>query len=173
MQILENGNVGIGTDTPQEKLDLNGRARVCSIEITGGCDLAEPFEISEPQSIPQGSVVCIDENSPGALKRSHQPYDRRVAGIVSGAGGLNPGLLLSQDGKMDSGVHVALTGRVYAMATTFNGPIQPGDLLTTSGIEGHAMKVTDYQRAQGAIIGKAMSSLEEDTGLVLVLVTLQ
>ena len=35
------------------------------------------------------------------------------------------------------------------------------------------MKATDHDRAQGAIIGKAMSSLEEGTGMVLVLVTLQ
>jgi hypothetical protein len=35
------------------------------------------------------------------------------------------------------------------------------------------MKVTDYKKAQGAIIGKAMSSLGEGHGLVLVFVTLQ
>jgi hypothetical protein len=33
--------------------------------------------------------------------------------------------------------------------------------------------VTDYARAQGAILGKAMGSLEVETGLVLILVTLQ
>jgi len=52
-------------------------------------------------------------------------------------------------------------------------PIKPGDLLTTSDTPGHAMKVTEHPRAQGAILGKAMSSLESGTGLVLVLVTLQ
>jgi hypothetical protein len=35
------------------------------------------------------------------------------------------------------------------------------------------MKVTDFARAQGAIVGKAMSSLFEGRGLVLVLVNLQ
>ena len=35
------------------------------------------------------------------------------------------------------------------------------------------MKVTDATRADGAVIGKAMSSLDDDTGLVLVLVNLQ
>jgi hypothetical protein len=38
---------------------------------------------------------------------------------------------------------------------------------------GHAIKVTDFARAQGAVLGKAMSSLESGRGLVLVLVTLQ
>ena len=53
------------------------------------------------------------------------------------------------------------------------GPIKPGDLLTTSDIPGHAKKVTNQARAQGAVIGKAMSPLGEGDGMVLVLVTLQ
>jgi len=35
------------------------------------------------------------------------------------------------------------------------------------------MKVTDHARAQGAVLGKAMTGLKEGSGLVLVLVTLQ
>ena len=51
--------------------------------------------------------------------------------------------------------------------------MRPGDLLTTSDTPGHAMKVADRDKAQGAIIGKAMTSLKSGRGLVLVLVTLQ
>ena len=35
------------------------------------------------------------------------------------------------------------------------------------------MKVTDHEKARGAIIGKAMTRLDGGTGLVLVLVSLQ
>jgi len=35
------------------------------------------------------------------------------------------------------------------------------------------MKVTEYAQAQGAILGKAMSTLDKGKGLVLMLVTLQ
>jgi len=35
------------------------------------------------------------------------------------------------------------------------------------------MKAVDLTRAQGAILGKAMSSLDEGRGLVLVLISLQ
>ena len=49
----------------------------------------------------------------------------------------------------------------------------PGDLLTTAELEGHAMRATDPERCHGAVIGKAMSALDADTGLVLVLVNLQ
>ena len=164
------GNVGIGTSSPQYPLDVNGRTRTSVLEITGGMDLAEPFEISESQPIPKGALVIIDEENPGQLKLSHQAYDKRVAGVVSGAGGINPGLTLTQQGVMEGGQNVALSGRVYALATAANGPIKPGDLLTTSDVPGHAMKATDNERAYGAVIGKSMSTLQTGEGLVLVLI---
>jgi len=68
---------------------------------------------------------------------------------------------------------VALTGRVYCLVDASYGAIEPGDLLTTSDTAGHAMKVTNHTKAHGAIIGKAMTRLEQGKGLVLVLVTLQ
>jgi hypothetical protein len=95
-----------------------------------------------------------------------------VAGIISGAGGINPGLTLTQEGKLAGSQHVALIGKVYALATAANGTIEPGDLLTTSSVPGHAMKATDQTRWPGAVIGKPMSALEEGEGLVLVLVNL-
>jgi hypothetical protein len=142
------------------------------LTITGGADIAEPFEMSHDE-ITKGSVVVIDEQNPGKLKLSAQAYDTRVAGVVSGAGGVKPGLTLQQEDKLDGGQQVALTGRVYVHADATQEAIQPGDLLTTSDTPGHAMKVTDHTRAQGAILGKAMTALGEGKGLVLVLVTLQ
>ena len=167
------GNVGIGTENPEYKLDVVGTTATDVLVIRGGADLAEPFEISDKKEITKGALVVIDENNPGQLKLSDRQYDKRVAGVVSGAGGLSPGLTLSQKGIIDNGVHVALTGRVYAMADCSNGPIKPGDLLTTSSVPGHTMKATDRKRSYGSVIGKAMSSLEKGRGLVLVLVNLQ
>ncbi|MBC8367872.1 hypothetical protein H8E52_10710 [bacterium] len=143
------------------------------MQITGGADLAEPFAVAQEERVHPGALLVIDEANPGKLKLSHGEYDCKVAGVVSGAGGVNPGLTLSQDGVFDEGKNLALSGRVYAMADASNGAIHPGDLLTTSGREGHAMKATDRDRSHGAVIGKAMTSLEEGTGLVLVLVNLQ
>ena len=71
---------------------------------------------------------------------------------------------------------VALTGRVYVRCNAENGPIEPGDLLTTSSTGGVAMRATDPARAFGAVFGKALSrfSAEDgEEGLVLVLVSLQ
>jgi hypothetical protein len=119
-------------------------------------------------------VVSIDPQNPGGLVVSNKAYDRRVACIISGAGGIQPGMLMSQSGSIAGGEHpVALTGRVYCWADASNSPIEPGDMLTTSTTSGYAMKVKDYTKAQGAAIGKAMTSLRDGKGLVLVLVMLQ
>jgi len=66
-----------------------------------------------------------------------------------------------------------MAGRVYVKAMVAGGAIAPGDLLTTSDVPGHAMRASDPERAFGTVLGKAMSALEEGTGLVLVLVNLQ
>jgi hypothetical protein len=170
-------------DIDQLVIRTDGTTAVKVLQILGGADLSEQFEVSpldtasvEPHShsIAPGMVVAIDPSNPGKLIVSGQAYDRRVAGIISGAGGIKPGMVVGQEGSIANGAHpVALTGRVYCWADATNGPIEPGDLLTTSDTPGHAMKVKNHKKAQGAIIGKAMTSLKTGKGLVLVLVTLQ
>jgi len=54
-----------------------------------------------------------------------------------------------------------------------NGSIKRGDLLVTSLTEGHAMKGTIRSRMLGAIVGKALGSLDSGTGVIEVLVSLQ
>jgi hypothetical protein len=153
-----------------------------ALTIKGGSDFSENFDVNAAEAtreavrtkVEAGLVVSIDPTNPGKLQLSTQAYDRRVAGIISGAGGVNPGMMMSQPGTLADGQHpVALTGRVYCWADASQGAIEPGDLLTTSFTPGHAMKVTELAKAQGAIIGKAMTGLKEGKGLVLVLVTLQ
>jgi hypothetical protein len=98
-----------------------------------------------------------------------------VAGIISGANGIQPGLTLGQKGTVADGeMPVASIGRVWCYVDAdAGGPVEAGDLLTTSNTPGHAMKASDNSAANGALLGKAMSALESGRGMVFVLVSLQ
>jgi hypothetical protein len=166
-----------GTATVVLDADQGGEGRITTqvLQITGGADLSEQFDInSASHTLEPGMIVSIDPENPGELKLTTHAFDRNVAGIVSGAGGVKPGMLMGQVGTAANGKHpVALTGRVYCQVDASHGAIRPGDLITTSDTPGHGMKATNPAQAQGAIIGKAMTALESGKGLVLVLVSLQ
>ncbi len=141
------------------------------LELGEGLDYAEGFDNAGKQEVEPGMVVIIDLDRPGELRMSQTPYDNKVAGIVAGAKGLGSGVRLGAD-RYD--MDVALAGRVYCNVDATHTGIEPGDLLTTSSTPGHAMKAVDYDLARGAILGKAMQSLEKgQKGQILVLVTLQ
>lgn len=171
------GNIGIGTNNPAEKLHVNGNIRAKVIIIEGGADLAESYDVAPAGDVKPtpGMVVSIDPHRIGKLRIASGAYDRTVAGIISGADGVAPGLVLGQKGTVADGEHpIANVGRVWCYVDAdAGGPVVPGDLLTTSNTPGHAMKASDAARASGATMGKAMSKLESGKGLVLVLVTLQ
>ena len=171
LTILGTGNVGIGTTAPAAKLDVNGTARVKVLEITGA-DLAEKFPTSE--ALEPGTVVEIDPDNPGQLRKAHGAYNTRVAGVVAGANGLSKGIILGNLEGSENHTPIAMSGRVWVHADATHEAIEPGDLLTTSDLPGHAMKASDPSRAHGTVIGKAMTRLEKGkTGMVLVLVNLQ
>lgn len=142
------------------------------IELGKGLDYAEGFDVVDgSDAVAPGSVLVIDPDNPGHLTCSRHAYDSKVAGIVAGANALGSGVRLGA-GQFDH--DVALAGRVYCNVIAFDEAIRPGDLLTTSGVPGTAMKVSDADRARGAILGKAMEPLAKGTkGQILVLVTLQ
>ncbi len=163
------GNLNIRLDA------TTGTTRTKILEITGGADLSEQFDVASGDTpLDPGMVVSIDPYNPGKLTISAEAYDAKVAGIISGAGGVGTGMMMSHSGTVADGDHpVALTGRVYCWVDASQGAVKPGDLLTTSSTPGHAMKVTDRLQASGAILGKAMTGLKDGKGLVLVLVSLQ
>jgi hypothetical protein len=107
------------------------------------------------------------------LCRSSQPYDRRVAGVVSGAGNYRPGIVMDRNTSDRVRQPIALMGKVFCLVDAGYGAVSVGDLLTTSATPGHAMKAGDPQRAFGSVIGKAMRPLPEGQGLVPILIALQ
>lgn len=139
--------------------------------ILQNADAAEDFDVADPESIEPGTVMVIDEAS--RLRRCERGYDKCVAGVISGAGDLRPGVILGRSAARTNRLPVALIGRVMCKADAEFGPIGVGDLLTTSPNPGHAMKASDPAAAFGAVIGKALSPLREGRGLIPILVALQ
>lgn len=121
-------------------------------------DHAEVFELAQRDGVVPGTVLAITDD--GRLAPTTAAYDPRVIGVVSGAGGLRPGLVLGtrEDGTSD--LPVALNGQVYVRISSEGGAVSPGDLLVPSGRPGVAMRAADRQRAFGAVLGKALESFE-------------
>jgi len=176
------GHVGIGTTAPASTLHVAGDITITkgnasgNISVAGdvlltGADCAENFDTVEAALIDPGTVVVIDAE--GALRQSRMPYDRKVAGVVSGAGDYRHGLLLDKRSSDEGRVPVALVGKVYCKVDAQQSPIEVGDLLTTSPTPGHAMKATEPTKAFGAVIGKALRALPSGSGLIPILVALQ
>ena len=135
-----------------------------------GADCAERFDIADEQRVEPGDVLIVGDGEELVLSLS--AYDRRVLGVVSGAGGYKPGLILDSSKEMGR-APVALMGKVFCKVDASEHPIKAGDMLTTSDRRGFAMKAADPTRAFGAVLGKALRSLASGQGLIPVLVALQ
>jgi hypothetical protein len=134
-------------------------------------DCAEQFDMRDATSPEPGTVLVIDDEE--KLWESQSPYDKRVAGVVSGAGEYRPAIVLDRKASLEGRASIALVGKVYCKVDADPAPIAVGDLLTTSARSGFAMKATDSARAFGAVIGKALKPLPSGQGMIPILVALQ
>ena len=134
-------------------------------------DCAEDFDIAEAAPVEPGTVMVL--NDFGALAASQRPYDKRVAGVVSGAGAFKPGIVLDRRETGAVRQPIALLGKVYCKVDAQFSAIAVDDLLTTSPTPGHAMAANDPARAFGAVIGKALRPLPSGQGLIPILIALQ
>lgn len=168
--VLVTGNLTANGNIQCDVASLNTVNAAVDV-VLGGGDCAEHFDLAEEGPLEPGTVVVIDED--GAVRQSRREYDKRVAGVVSGAGGYKPGIVLDRRVTSRARTLVALVGKVYCKVDATDAPIVVGDLLTASRTPGHAMKANDPRRAFGAVIGKALASQVQGQGLIPILVALQ
>ncbi|MEW5896001.1 MAG: hypothetical protein AB1650_09655 [Candidatus Omnitrophota bacterium] len=168
------GNVPTGVAGVQLRLDTTGEFAL---------DLAEHFRSDERLS--PGSVVIINEAT-GKVSESISPYSRNVVGIVSTSPAMvfeNSRIIINPKGDETPSVNqgttsrIALKGRVPVKVTLENGPIKPGDPLTSSSLAGHAMKSADPEKSWGTTIGKALEGFSggpegQSEGVITAFVTL-
>jgi hypothetical protein len=165
------GNVATSGNGNFGNVAVSGNVTVSGDVILNGGDCAEEFDIAEAGDIEPGTVMVLDQD--GALHQSQHAYDKRVAGVVSGAGDYKPGLILDRQQSRDNRVAVALVGKVYCKVDAQYAPIEVGDLLTTSPTQGHAMKADDPFKAFGSVIGKALRPLKAGREMIPILIALQ
>jgi len=152
-------------------IDCGGNIHVHGDITLRGADYAEDFDVADSALAEPGTVMVLDDY--GGVRVSDAPYDRRVAGVVSGAGGYQPAVILDSQPGASGRRPLALMGKVFCKADASLGAIGVGDMLTTSSTPGHAMKAGDAALAFGAVIGKALRPLASGRGLVPILVALQ
>lgn len=132
-------------------------------------DFAEDFDVIEVAD--PGEVMVLTAS--GTLKPSTIAYDKKVVGVLSGAGNYKPGIILDKQNNNANRKPIAMMGKVYCKVDADTFPIETGDMLTTSNTPGYAMKAIDPFKAFGAVIGKALASLNQGKGLIPILVVLQ
>jgi len=165
------GNVGIGVSDPQYALDVNGMIHATQVIGATYQDVAEWVPATMKMS--PGTVVVVKRGSKNTVARSDSAYATSVAGVVSA----QPGVLLGKAGE--SKAMIATTGRVKVHVDASAGAIEAGDLLVTSDKPGLAMKSQPIDvggvkiHRPGTLIGKALESLSDGEGDILVLLSLQ
>lgn len=170
-------NIALTGGMNASNINLAGDMNASNINLTGdlvlqNADCAEEFDIAaDATEIEPGTVMVVGED--GTLRPSEEAFDRCVAGVISGAGDYKPGIVLDRQYSSGRRLPIALVGKVFCKVDADHGAIRVGDLLTTSPTPGHAMKAGDPLKGFGAVLGKALRSLEAGQGLIPVLVALQ
>src|SRR5262249_28753898 len=98
----------------------------CRDVILSGGDCAEHFDLAGNESIEPGDVMVMDGE--GRLKQCREAYDKRVAGVISGAGGYRPGIILGKQDSPDAiRMPIALVGKVYCRIDASFASVEVGD----------------------------------------------
>jgi hypothetical protein len=157
------------------KVELDGDVYIDGSYYDTGADFAEMMATSQGVTYEPGDLLVIGPD--GKPLPSSAPNATNLLGVYS----TDPAFVggVGEDGDTRGKIPVAIMGIVPLKVSAENGAILPGDLLTSSSIPGHAMKASPVVvngitfHIPGTILGKALEPLEEGTGVILVLVTLQ
>ena len=156
---LTNANLTTGANSTAGSITGNWTLTAGSRFNATYADLAERYVADMPYE--PGTVLTFGGDFEVSI--TGEPDSTRVAGVVS----TNPAYLMNSECEGEHVVDLALMGRVPCKVI---GPVNKGDLITTSEIAGFG-KANNEARA-GTIIGKALESHNGPSpdGLIEVLV---
>jgi hypothetical protein len=156
------GDIIVRNDNGDDVIHLDGSNGDI---ILSNADAAEDFELAAGAEATPGTVMVLAGD--GAVQPCTTAYDRKVIGVVAGAGAYRPAIVLDRRPGNDARrAPISVMGKVACRADAAYGAIEVGDLLTSSPTAGAAMRAADAAQAFGAVIGKALTPLREGAGLV-------
>jgi hypothetical protein len=171
IKAVSRNGVGLSAEGPKLAAFFRGDVEVTGDIRLSNADFAEDFDVQNAEAVEPGTVMVL--NAGGSLQSSQQAYDKRVAGVISGAGDYKPAIILDRQESQDDRMPLALVGKTYCKVDAQYASIEIGDLLTTSPTPGHAMKVDDPIKGFGSVIGKALRPMQTGQGLIPILIALQ
>jgi hypothetical protein len=102
---------------------VNGQVTVSQDIVFTGGDCAEQFDSMGGAIIEPGTLLIIDPC--GALKESEGAYDKKVVGVVAGAGHYRPAMVLDNVPSETTRVVVSLMGRgIHQLSNSEQGSCQ-------------------------------------------------
>jgi hypothetical protein len=160
----------------QPEIDLATKeydTRVCGVV----CSTKAEFTPPDTEGGAVAEAVTAETTNAAPASDADGQTQPPASGAAEGEGETSEGAEPEEDhtriGRGQVGLMVVLGAFPHCKVDASYGAIKVGDLLTTSQTKGHARKVTDADKAAGAIVGKALGSLKEGTGVIPVLVTIQ
>ncbi|MBI1812782.1 tail fiber domain-containing protein, partial [Candidatus Peregrinibacteria bacterium] len=143
---------------------------------SGGADYAEWFRVrvqssefnGSEKNLQPGELVCVDVTAPNSVKKCENAADPNVMGIVSS----NPSIVGNEStiGPLPAeamqrlgNVLVGLLGQIPAKVTDENGPVRPGDSLTSASIPGYARRANAGEPTVGVAL-EGFGTTDSGTG---------
>ncbi len=112
------------------------------------------------ETLENGDVLC---GTTEGFKRCDLTYDNAIFGVVTD----EPAIAIESD--LGEGSYLVVsTGKVNVKATNTNGAIALGDLITSSGQSGVAMRAS----RNGYVLGTALENFDEESGELLIAVNI-
>lgn len=152
-----------------EKFRVDSEGNVIAfgtLRAESGGVLAEPAASLE--ALEPGDVVEIDPDRPGYVRKSLNSFGPALVGVITDTPAIVVGNSTAGSGGNMGGRQplMAFSGQTLVKVTDEGGPIQAGDLLTSSSTAGHAMRCPNAQACAGLTIAKAMSAHEAGRGVI-------
>jgi filamentous hemagglutinin len=162
--ISQNGT----TDNNVFRVTAEGEATADGSFTGGGADYAEWF-YSKDQLV-HGELVCIDITRANAVERCADASDGNLMGVVSSTkqAAFIGNAFWGIEGVRPPDYHlIGLIGQVAAFVSDENGPVRPGDSLTSASKSGYAKRAN----AGDPTVGVALEGHESGEGRINVLIS--